>query len=146
MGRRKLASFESTFAAAVCMAALCMAMSGCNRSGLNLAPVEGIVKMKGAPLEGAGVLFMPATGPFAMGTTDARGKFTLTTANHSGALIGEHRVIITKTQTLTTQIPGERLPRYETKYLIPAKYGDPSTSGLSKTVVDDDNQFEFNLD
>jgi hypothetical protein len=124
---------------------LCVATGGCNRSGLNLAPVEGVVKLNGAPVEGAGVLFMPSSGPFATGTTDAEGKFTLTTANEPGAIIGDHRVIITKTQTTATQIAGERLPRYNTKHLIPTKYGDLSASGLAKTVVDDDNKFEFNL-
>jgi hypothetical protein len=107
--------------------------------------VEGVVTFNGAPLEGAGVLFLPPTGPFAMGTTDAEGHFTLTTANHDGALIGEHRVTITKAQTTAKQLAGERLPRYNTKYIIPIKYSDPSTSGLAATVVDDDNEFEFNV-
>ena len=80
-----------------------------------------------------------------MGTTDASGKFTLMTANYPGALIGEHRVAITKTHTTARQVPGERLPRYDTKYLIPPKYGDASTSGLAATVVDDDNEFEFTV-
>jgi hypothetical protein len=123
-----------------------MVLAGCNRSGLNLAPVEGVVMHNGAPLEGAGVLFLPASGPFAMGTTDAEGKFTLTTANHPGALIGEHRVTISKTLTTAKQIPGERLPRYDTKYLIAPKYADASTSGLAATVVDDDNEFKFSVD
>jgi hypothetical protein len=128
-----------------CWLIVCLVAGGCNRSGLNLAPVEGVVKHKGTPLEGAGVLFLPASGPFAMGTTDANGKFTLMTANEDGALVGEHRVIISKTQTTARQIPGERLPRYDTKYLIPQKYADPSTSGLTAKVVDDDNEFEFEV-
>jgi hypothetical protein len=122
-----------------------MVIAGCNRSGLNLAHVEGIVMHNGAPLEGAGVLFLPSSGPFAMGTTDASGRFTLTTANHPGAIIGEHRVTISKTQTTSKQLPGERLPRYDTKYLISPKYADASTSGLAATVVDDDNEFEFTV-
>jgi hypothetical protein len=126
--------------------ALFMATAGCDRSGLNLAPVEGVVKYKGAPLQGAAVLFRPESGPFATGTTDVNGHFVLKTANHEGALVGDHRVIITKTETIIKQIPGERLPRYDTKYLIPSKYSDVSNSGLAKTVADDDNEFEFNLD
>jgi hypothetical protein len=81
----------------------------------------------------------------AMGTTDANGHFTLMTANRPGALVGEHRVAISKTQTMATQIAGERLPRYDTKYLIPQKYAAASTSGLVATVADDDNEFEFSL-
>ena len=129
----------------VCLLLLCVLAGGCDRSGLDLAPVEGVVKQNGTPLEGAGVLFLPTAGPFAMGTTDADGRFTLKTANRRGALVGEHRVTISKTQTTARQIPGERLPRYDTKYLVPQKYGDPSTSGLAATVVDDDNEFEFEV-
>src|SRR5262245_33238219 len=114
-------------------------LAGCHRSDLNLAPVEGVVKQHGAPLAGAGVRFLPASGPFAMGTTDAEGKFTLVTANEAGAIIGDHRVSISKTQTTARQIAGERLPRYDTKYMIPQKYADPSASGLTAKVIDDNN-------
>jgi hypothetical protein len=126
---------------------LMVAMVGCNRSGLDLAPVEGVVTFNGAPVENAGVLFMPAAGPFAMGTTDADGKFTLVTANHAGALVGEHRVAISKTETLSKQYPGERYPRYSTKTFIPERYSTPSTSDLTATVTNDgdENNFKFEL-
>src|SRR6478736_411630 len=91
-------------------------VAGCNRSGLKLAYVEGIVTYNGQPVENAGVLFKPETGPFAMGRTDAEGKFTLITANHPGALVGEHKVGISKSHTTATQIAGERLPRYQVEY------------------------------
>ena len=63
-------------------------VAGCNRSGLNLAYVDGVVTYNGQPVQNAGVIFKPESGPFAMGTTDAEGKFTLTTANHAGAIVG----------------------------------------------------------
>jgi len=118
---------------------------GCNRSGLNLAPVSGVVTYQGAPVEKAGVLFMPETGPFAIGTTDAEGRFTLMTANREGALVGNHRVAISKNQTISRQIPGERFPRYSMKYFLPEKYASPSTSELTATVNDNDNSFNFDL-
>jgi hypothetical protein len=118
---------------------------GCDRSGLNLAPVEGVVTFNGAPVEKAGVLFKPEIGPFAIGTTDAEGRFTLTTANHEGALVGNHKVAISKTQTTTTQVAGDVLPRYGTKYFLPAKYASPETSELTATVSDDDNELKFDL-
>src|SRR5262245_33000369 len=95
---------------------LCVFTAGCNRSGLNLAYVDGVVTYNGQPVEHAGVLFKPESGPFAMGTTDAEGKFTLVTANYPGALIGEHKVGISKTHTTATEVAGERLPRYQTQY------------------------------
>jgi hypothetical protein len=119
--------------------------AGCDRSGLNLGSVEGVVTYKGAPLEKAGVLFKPEKGPMAFGTTDDQGHFRLSTANKDGALVGEHRVSISKTQQLSPQVAGERFPRYQTKFLIPEKYGSPETSELSATVKRGRNQLEFNL-
>jgi hypothetical protein len=118
---------------------------GCDRSGLNLAPVEGVVTFNGAPLADAGVLFQPIQGPFAMGETDAEGRFTLITANAEGALIGDHRVSISKAETKVRHIKGNAMPAYDVKPLIPSKYFDSATSQLSAKVEDDDNHFEFNL-
>ncbi|HJQ80796.1 MAG TPA: hypothetical protein VJ828_12610 [Lacipirellulaceae bacterium] len=110
-----------------------------------MAPVEGVVTLNGAPVADAGVLFKPAQGPFAMGVTDAEGRFTLTTANEEGALIGDHQVAISKVETLTKYRPGNPMPIYETKALIPQKYFNAATSTLTASVVDDDNEFEFKL-
>jgi len=125
----------------------CIHLVGCHRSGLNLAPVEGLVTYKGAPLVDAGVLFLPnepQMGPPASGTTDAEGKFTLYTVNLPGAAVGDHRVVISKEETIS--IPQRRgFPIYQTKRFIPEKYSDPDTSGLTATVTDDDNQVKFEL-
>jgi hypothetical protein len=136
---------QARYVAFGCALIMLLFASGCDRSGLNLAPVEGIVTQNGQPVPGAGVLFLPAQGPMAMGTTDANGHFTLMTANRPGAIVGDHRVVISKTHTTATQVAGERLPRYDTKYLIPQKYADASTSGLAAKVEDDDNEFEFSV-
>lgn len=125
--------------------AIC-AVAGCNRSGLNLAYVDGVVTYNGQPVEHAGVLFKPDAGPFAMGTTDADGKFTLITANHPGALIGEHKIGISKTQTTATNIPGARFPRYDVKRFVPEKYASPATSELTATVSKDKSKNHFTFD
>ncbi len=120
---------------------------GCSRSGLNLAPVEGVVTIDGKPVADAGVFFTPTDpklGPPAMGTTDAEGKFALSTANHEGAVIGDHRVAISKDEA--TAIPQRRgFPVYQMKHYVPPNFGDAETSGLTATVADDENHFEFNL-
>jgi hypothetical protein len=67
------------------------------------------------------------------------------TANREGALVGNHRVAISKSQTTSTHVTGDLLPRYGTKYFLPAKYASPSTSELTATVIDDDNIFDFEL-
>jgi hypothetical protein len=120
-------------------------LAGCNRSGLDLAYVEGVVTYQGAPVAEAGVLFKPAQGPFASGATDEQGRFTLQTANEEGALIGDHTVTISKVSTTAKHIPGNVMPVYVIKPLIPQKYSRYTTSGLTATVKDDDNHFEFTL-
>ena len=121
-----------------------MSFAGCNRSGLDLVPVEGVVTVGGTPLSGAAVMFVPAHGLPAMAVTDGDGKFELTTANQSGAQIGEYRVSISKSKTTAIPQPNG-FPLYQTEYLIPAKFTKPSTSGLTANIVDDDNYLEFKL-
>jgi hypothetical protein len=127
--------------------AVALAAAGCHRSGLNLADVEGVVTLDGAPVGEAAVMFMPVDsklGPSASGVTDDQGRFTLTTANREGAVIGEHRVAISKSEV--TVVPQRRgLPIYRTKELIPPKYGMADSSGLIANVVDDENNFKFEL-
>jgi hypothetical protein len=132
-------------AVASCLFALCSFITGCNRGGLDLAPVEGVVTYNGTPLAEAGVLFKPTQGPFAMGVTDEEGRFTLTTANQEGALIGEHQVAVSKAETIVRHIAGNPMPVLQTKALIPEKYFDGASSQLTASVKDDDNRFEFNL-
>jgi hypothetical protein len=54
-------------------------------------------------------------------------------------------VSISKSETTSTQIPGEGLPRYGTKYHLPEKYASPTTSELTATVSDDENEVQFDL-
>jgi hypothetical protein len=122
----------------------CVLAAGCNRGGLDLVPVEGVVKYKGAPVPKAGVMFVPEQGLPAMGVTNENGEFSLVTANQPGALVGEHQVSISKTETVAIQ-QRQGFPEYQTKYLVPQKYASTATSGLRKSVVDDDNYFEFEL-
>jgi hypothetical protein len=122
-------------------------LCGCGDDGLALAPVEGTVLIDGAPVADAGVIFAPVDnkqGPPAVGTTDDQGNFTLVTANKPGALVGDHRVAISKTQAII--IPQKRgLPIYKAKELLPPKFGSVETSGLTASVKDDDNEVKFEL-
>jgi hypothetical protein len=122
-------------------------VAGCGGSGLDLAPVAGVVTLDGQPVSEAGIMFQPVNssmGPPAYGATDENGRFELITVNQPGAAIGEHRVAISKTESIA--IPQRRgLPIYKTKEHIPSKYGNYETSGLTITVEDDDNSFKFDL-
>jgi hypothetical protein len=119
-------------------------LTGCNNSGLDLVEVKGVVKYDGAPLAGAGVMFVPAQGLPAMAITDENGDFTLKTANQEGALIGEYSVTVTKVKRI--EIPQKfGFPEFRKEFLIPQKYSKATTSGLSATVNDDGTYHEFNL-
>lgn len=124
-----------------------LALAGCNSSGLNLVPVEGVVTLDDKPVPEAAVLFLPddpAMGPPASGTTDAEGRFTLNTVNWPGAPVGSHKVAISRDETQI--IPQRRgFPLYKTTYLIPPKYADTQSSGLVANVTDGENTLNFKL-
>lgn len=132
---------------------------GCDNSGLNLAPAEGVITFQGRPLQDAGVMFMPVDstqGPPASGTTNAAGKFTLITANRPGAVVGDHRVVVSKADAFGAEVPIEQLENpdlirsrgirvFKPKYHIPPQYADVEKSGLTATVTENHNSFQFEL-
>src|SRR5438477_9754865 len=74
--------------------------AGCGSSPFETAPVSGKVTLNGQPLAEARISFQPIgsekeQGPGSATTTDAEGKFILTTAEgHRGATVGKHQVRI----------------------------------------------------
>jgi hypothetical protein len=126
---------------------LAILTAGCNQSGIDLAPVSGVVTFEGKPVVDAGVRFVPtesSKGPPASGATDEEGRFTLMTANQEGAVVGEHRVAIAKTDVVA--IPQRHgLPLYKITERLPKKYSNYTTSDIAVTVKDDDNMFTFDL-
>jgi hypothetical protein len=128
-----------------------------------MAPVSGTVLFQGKPFEGAEVVFRSDSVPRnAVGKTDSQGKFRLTTyENHDGAIIGEYRVTVTKTQVNQEMTGDAANPsasygagmaaaasgKIETKNDLPAKYANAETSGLKATVTKEGpNEFEFKLE
>jgi hypothetical protein len=130
-----------------CLLAALLAM-GCNDSGLNLTPAEGVVTLDGQPVADAGVMFVPSDpsqGLPAMGVTDAAGAFSLRTVNDDGAVVGDYRVSISKSEQSLHPVPGSRALRHIVKRHVPEKYEGADTSGLTATVAEDENHFEFPL-
>jgi hypothetical protein len=76
---------------------------GCGSSDApKLAPVTGSVAFNGQPVAGATVSFIPenANGRMATGVTDKDGKFQLSTnAINDGAVIGEHKILVVKSES-----------------------------------------------
>ncbi len=122
-----------------------LAGSGCC-GRRELVPVSGTVLFQGKPVNGAQVsLLAPGAPRNAAGMTDGAGRFTLTTFKPGdGALPGEHRVIVSKWETVaaTGRSPGGRrapdggnMGNYvQPKSLLPARYENPELSELRVTV------------
>jgi hypothetical protein len=133
-------------------AGLAIAIAGCGKSDApELAEARGTVTYKDQPLEGASVVFIPASGPAAYGTTDADGKFTWMTRGESGAMVGPGKVVITATEMLDEPKEEEDLTEADLKKMsqsrIPLRYSVAETSGLTATIEVDaeKNEFPFTL-
>ena len=148
----------------VCVAVM-VALTGCAPTNdVGAAKVTGAVTYNGNPVEGATVSFVPSGegGKMAAGTTDAQGKFTLTTVQAGdGAVPGAYQVAISKVEGSASSgeiqteeearaaaMPGSPGPVAvkEAKDLLPAIYKDSAKSGLTAEVTDSGpNNFTFDL-
>jgi hypothetical protein len=119
--------------------------SGCSNHP-EVVPVSGTVLFQGEPVDGAHVSFqLPGAPRHAAGTTDAAGRFTLTTFKPGdGALPGEHEIVVYKWESATaaSDSPGSRqapgggkMANYvHPKSMLPARYENPKLSDLRVTV------------
>ena len=129
-------------------------LTGCSSSSRpRTYPVTGTVTSQGKPLAGAAITFVPTgnEGEAASAITDSEGKYALTTWRAGdGARPGEYRVKVSK-QEQTTVDPSKMVknlsieeeqkiyveskkPAPPRKSLIPSKYQDDQTSGITHTV------------
>ena len=142
-------SFRAVFAAVV----LAAAVAGCGPRVLRY-PVAGVITLDGKPVKGASVTFMPkAKGRPGIGETDADGRFVVSDAGmHDGLPPGEYDVVVmlalwskVKTTTIPTGPPDERgkptdlvevveVPPYVTKWIVPERYSQLGSSGLSAAI------------
>jgi hypothetical protein len=140
---------------------LLLLLPGCDSSGgLKLARAKGQVNYKGSPLKGASVKFYNDNGPMAIGTTDDNGQFTLTTNGRAGAMVGKHKVAITKmaagaAPAMTAPTPDDMMNMQKAnmnkpsgpKSEIPETYASPDSSKLTAEVSANasENDFLFEL-
>lgn len=160
----------------VVMAVVATALIGCNSSGggggdrAKTYPVSGTVTYNGRPVEGAAVLFVPTdkTGEAAIAMTDASGKYSLKSpGGRDGAVPGSYNVKISKSETQSSggqaaaapdsddmgypddynpDAPENAASTSKSMNLLPAKYNNPTTSGLSASVsASGANTFDFTL-
>jgi hypothetical protein len=112
---------------------------GCNgSSGPKLMPTSGVVRYHGKPLAGARVIFNPEHGRPAQATTDAEGRFQLSTLHPAdGAVVGTHQVAVIAPRSGVERMPGPNetpVPEPVEADALPKRYGDPQTSGLEREV------------
>jgi hypothetical protein len=119
--------------------------------------------MLGKPLAGAVVTFVPSSneGAAASAITESDGKYALTTWQAGdGARPGEYRVKVSKQEEtavdpskMVRNVPLEEdqkyvenmKPRPPAKIVVPSKYLDESTSGLSHTVPQGSSTFDIEI-
>jgi hypothetical protein len=120
--------------------------------GNKLTPVAGVVRLDGKPLAAAGVALHPVHGgPVASAATDADGRYRLETGSKSGVMPGEYRVSVVKQETSGFQADKNGLSLgvapggIKEKWIVPPKYTDPNTSGLSVSVKPGMTPVDFEL-
>lgn len=123
---------------------------GCGPStGPETIPAVGTITMVGEAVEGAVVVFSPATPSSdsqkaSQGETDADGNFEIQTYTggeyKSGIAAGDYVVTVTK-----LELPKDM--RGQPKHLLPKKYRSPSTTPLKASVSEgQETRFDFDLE
>ncbi|HVJ87627.1 MAG TPA: hypothetical protein VM452_18345 [Caulifigura sp.] len=121
-----------------------------------VAAAFGRITFDGEPLRLGSILFVPTEpGPTAQANLTSDGQYVLTTYEPGdGAVIGNHRIMVISLAEDgqnrpegSVELPvvsesGDPIPLIS---VIPERYGDDKTSGLTATVVAGDNRFDFAL-
>ena len=116
--------------------------------------VTGVVTYNGEPLADATVKFIPtdATGSQSYGKTNEKGEYKLQTllgAADAGTTPGEYKVTVDCVQSVPTgkmvEENGQEIEEMDVEYVLPQKFGNPETSGLTATVAPGDNTINFDL-
>lgn len=149
-----------------CVVLLVLPLLGCGPDlppgALPTHPVNVTVTYNGDFVDGATVTFISQDGESvaAYGRTDSSGVAQMKTyVEGDGAVVGQHKVLISKMET-TGGGPHEADSPEEydapelseetevamVKYLVPQKYGSPATSELTAEVTSGKNEVRFDLE
>ena len=144
VGGGSLARIRIALLLSVCMAVV----GGCGSNPHpELRRVSGTVTYNGEPVADATVAFYNnASSRLATGRTDATGQFSLTSYNpQDGALPGEHRVVVTKSESSgdeevalsMDEAVQTRPKRTRSRQLLPKEYGSEDTTPIVVQVSED---------
>lgn len=114
----------------------CLLLVGCG-SSRTLGRVSGRVSLDGKPCEGLTVVFACAEQrAFITAHVGQDGRYAVQMAEGYGLPLGTYEVSI-------RPAPPTNWDRPPSTTLIPSKYRDPKSSGLTLTVVEGENQFDI---
>jgi hypothetical protein len=118
-------------------ACLCLlTVVGCNQ-GPKLVKVSGQVLIDGEPVKGGFIQVVPKDERAATGKIGEDGRFTLTTYQEGdGVVLGTHDVAVMATRQLSPT---------RTEHLVPPKYANPATSGVTTTIDGSTNDLKIEL-
>jgi len=138
-------------------AALAGPLTGCGKRGPALAAVSGTVTLDGRPLE-RGTITFEAAGcrPATAWILDGRIVEATTHRANDGVPVGRQRIAVFSRAepvaakpdpTMEPTLPGAAAfpPHMAGPSLLPARYNDPSTSGLSATIRPGQNTLSLEL-
>jgi len=138
---------------------LCLfSLFGCGGDpNLGQVPAKVIIKVDGAVIENAAVVFLDGTGNTCTARTDKNGvavmRASISAGNNKmvevkGVVPGEYKVSVSK--SIPNLTPDPKDPSVMTigsiDYIVPERYSKHSSSGLTATVKKGDkNEFTFEL-
>ena len=133
--------------------ALCMLFGAIGCGGPKLVEAGGTLKFNNQSIAGADVVFVPDEGGSpVIGRTDEQGKFSLSTDGQSGALPGPYKIAITAVRQKRAVKESEAVGMSDSQIaanhesLIPKKFNNTITSGLTASVSEDRSANVFLLD
>jgi len=127
----------------------CVLLVGCGKTPEKLYPVSGVVTVGGEPLNGGSVQFEmknkgEASGKVftASGEIGEDGSYELLTFGKPGAPAGEHRVWVSPN---LLHVPDKLGVSHEKLSRVPKKYRLPTTTDLTYTVEEDENEINVEV-
>jgi hypothetical protein len=140
--------------AAVAALIVLLSAAGCGDGVGKTYSVSGKVTIDGAPLKGksATVMFVPirdkgnSTTFEPGGTIDSSGNYTLYTKGQRGAPAGWYKVVVTGVSEEPPEATVPLTKRPAPKSLVPARYGQASTTPLEVEVVASPASGAYDLD
>jgi len=127
-------------------------LAGCDR-GPQLVPASGKLTLRSKPVPNADIVFVPdAGGAPVIGRTGESGEFTLNTNGEEGAYVGTYKVAVTAvklkkevSETEALSMTNEQIAANHVA-VVPVKYNNTISSGLTATVTEDPASNTFELD